>query len=109
MRLRSLRSLNWLGIESFTRIRYFDLLVKLVDLEGLTVEGSMWTTQYVETLAPIGKLLNLRYLANKNLRSIDQTLSPLFTLIQLEVFHAAKWCDCNELAELERLNPKLIA
>jgi hypothetical protein len=107
--LKSLKSLNWLGIESFTRIRCLDPLGELVDLEGLTVEGSMWTTQCIETLAPIGKLLNLRYLAITNLRSIDQTLSPLFTLRRLEVFHAANWWDSNELGELERLNPKLTA
>lgn len=105
--LRSLTSLNWLGIESFTRIRCLEPLEELVDLEGLCVEGSMWTTQYVETLAPIGKLLKLRYLAISNLRSIDKTLSTLFPLSRLEVFHAAKWWDAAELAELERLNPQL--
>ena len=40
---------------------------------------------------------------------IDQTLSPLFTLRRLEVFHAANWWDNNELRELEPLNPKLTA
>ncbi len=107
--LGSLKALRWLGIESFTRIRCLDPLGELVDLEGLTVEGSMWTTQHVETLAPIGKLLNLRYLAITNLRSVDQTLAPLFTLRRLEVFHAAKWWDAKELVEIERLNPKLVA
>lgn len=94
--LGSLKSLRWLGLEKFTRIRCLDPLADLVDLEGLTVEGSEWTTQNVETLAPIGKLLNLRYLAIANLRSTDQTLSPLFTLRRLEVFYAAKWWDCKE-------------
>jgi hypothetical protein len=107
--LGSMKSLTWLGIESFTRISCLDPLEKLVGLEGLTVEGSIWTTQHVQTLAPIGKLLNLRYLAITNLRSMDQTLSPLFALRRLEVFHAAKWWAANEIAELERVNPKLIA
>jgi hypothetical protein len=102
-------SLIWLGIESFTRIRCLNPLEKLIGLEGLTVEGSIWTTQHVDTLVPIGKLLNLRYLAITNLRSMDQTLSTLFTLRQLEVFHAAKWWAANEIDELQRLNPKLIA
>lgn len=105
--LRSLKSLKWLGLESFARIRSLDPLMELVDLEGLTVEGSMWKTQHIETLAPIGKLVNLRYLALTNLRSIDRTLSPLFNLQKLEVFHAAQWWDGSELAELKRLNPKL--
>ena len=107
--LESMTSLIWLGIESFTRIRCLDPLEKLIGLEGLTVEGSIWTTQHVDTLAPIGKLLNLRYLAITSLRSMDQTLSTLFTLRQLEVFHAAKWWAANEIDELQRLNPKLIA
>lgn len=105
--LRSLRSLVWLGLESVTRIKTLDPIAELSDLIGLTVEGSMWTTQIVETLAPIGRLPNLRYISLINLRSLDRTLAPLFTLRNLEVFLAAKWWDATELAELIRLNPKI--
>ena len=104
-----LRSLVWLGIESVTRIKTLDPIAELSDLMGLTVEGSIWTTQIVETLTPVGRLRNLRYLSLINLRSLDGTLAPLFTLRNLEVFHAAKWWDATELAELVRLNPKISA
>ena len=102
-----MHSFAWLGLERVMRVKSLDAIAKLTDLVGLTVEGSMWTTQIVETLAPVGKLLNLRYLSIANLRSTDRTLAPLFSLRRLESFHAAKWWDPCELAELERLNPKL--
>jgi hypothetical protein len=107
--LRWLRSLVWLGLESVTRIKTLDPIADLSDLVGLTVEGSVWTTQIVETLAPVGRLNNLRYLSLINLRSLDRTLAPLFTLRNLEVFHAAQWWEATELAELVRLNPKISA
>ena len=107
--LRLRRSLVWLGIESVTRIKTLDPIAELSDLVGLTLEGSVWTTQKVDSLAPVGELHNLRYLSLMNLRSLDRTLAPLFTLRNLEVFHVAKWWDAAELAELVRLNPKISA
>ena len=44
-------------------------LRSLVSLIGLAVEGSIWTTQRVDTLEPIGDLLHLRYLSLANLRA----------------------------------------
>ncbi len=105
--LRSLTSLKWLGLESVTRVDSLDPLCDLVNLYGLTVEGSLWTKQVVETLAPVGNLHHLRYLSIINLQSRDRTLSPLFALTQLEVFHAASWWSQSEVAELFRRNPKL--
>ncbi len=105
--LRSLTSLKWLGLESVTRVESLDPLCDLVNLYGLTVEGSLWTKQVVETLAPVGNLHRLRYLSIINLQSRDRTLSPLFALTHLEVFHSASWWSQSEVAELFRRNPKL--
>lgn len=106
--LRSMKSLLWLRLEGLTRINRLDPLSDLVNLEGLSVEGSMWTTQRVDTLAPLGALTNLRYLSIVNLRANDRTLSPLFALRNLEVFHSARWWNENEMEELRRLNLKLV-
>ena len=65
----------------------------------------MWKTQRVRTVAPIGKLVNLRYLSIANLKSDDNTLVPLCTYSKLEVFSAAKWWDAEALNEIERRNP----
>lgn len=105
--LGSLTMLQTLGIENFARIRNLDPLADLKELRQLSVEGGMWTTQHVETLAPVGELLNLRYLGIRGLRSADRTLSPLFNLRQLEVLWASRGWDDHEIAELERRNPKL--
>lgn len=107
--LRGMNSLQWLGLESVTRISSLEPISELALLKGLTLEGSMWTTQYVETLKPIGKLRNLEYLSIANLRSRDRTLEPLFSLTKLQVFNAAQWWDTAELSEIERRNPGLSA
>ncbi len=86
-----MQSLKWLDLESVTRIKSLDALAGLTSLEGLSVDGSMWTTQVVGTLGPVGNLVDLRYLSIVNLRAIDGTLSPLFALRKLEVFLSAKW------------------
>jgi hypothetical protein len=105
--LADMRQLLWLGLENVKRIRALDPIGGLTRLEGLTVEGSMWTTQHVNTLAPISGLSNLRYLNLANLRSDDQTLAPLFALQRLETFIAAQWWDPAEVEEIHRRNPGL--
>jgi hypothetical protein len=101
--------LRWLGLENLKRIRDFEPVGELKELEGLTIEGSIWTTQRVFSLAPIGKLKNLRYLSILNLRSDDRTLAPLLSLHNLEAFLVSRWWNEHELAELRRRNPKLAA
>jgi hypothetical protein len=57
--LSELQQLKVLGIENVERIHDLSPLSVLTGLEGLSVEGSMWTTQYVDTLEPIGSLSEL--------------------------------------------------
>jgi hypothetical protein len=105
--LAQLHHLRWLDLENLKGIRDFEPVGGLMNLEGLCLTGSMWTTQRVRTLAPIGKLTNLRYLSLANLRSDDKTLAPLFSLQNLEAFIAAEWWDRREFAEIRRRNPRL--
>ncbi len=105
--LGAMTKLRWLDLVNIKRVSRLDPLGKLRRLEGLGVEGSVWTTQRVETLAPIGQLANLRYLSIVNLRSADRTLKPLFALRRLEAFHAAAWWAPEEVAELRRRNRRL--
>ena len=107
--LTKMKKLTWLGLEAISKIISLDPLASLRGLEGLTVEGSMWTTQRVESLAPIGCLLNLRYLSITNLRSEDATLKPLFPLKRLKVFLSADWWDKSERDVIQRNNPGVIA
>lgn len=101
-------NLKSLGLENIKRISDLDPIGDLRGLEELAVEGSTWTTQYVETLRLIGRLLELRYLSLINLRAGDGTLRPLYTLRKLRRFRAAAWWDEAELQELRKLNQGLV-
>lgn len=106
--LASCTDLISLGLENVARITDLDPVGELGQLEALAVEGSMWTTQYVETLEPIGRLTELRYLSLANLRAGDGTLRPLFALHELRRFVGASWWDEAEREELLRANPGLL-
>jgi len=105
--LQACQGLRGVGLENIKRISRLDELGSLQSLEELSVQGSTWTTQRVDTLQPIGALSELRYLSIINLRAADRTLRPLFTLRKLERFHTALWWDHAELDQLRALNPNL--
>jgi len=107
--LGKLTDLKSLDLENMKRVDDLSPLSALIELEGLSIEGSMWSTQRVRTLSPIGSLARLRYLSLANLRADDRTLRPLFPLAKLEVIRLAQWWDPDEVQELRRRNPKLAA
>lgn len=101
------KNLIWLEVENIKRIQDLGVLGKLKQLQGLAIEGSIWTTQRVDSLAPLAQLRSLRHLSIANLRAKDKTLRPLFSLSSLELFCAANWWSDDELEELRRRNPKV--
>ena len=101
---------GWLSLSHLENLTRLDDLSPLEDLRslcGLLVEGSMWATQHVKILEPIGRLSRLEYLSIANLRAADETLRPLFNLRNLQSFHAVNWWNDKEIEELRRLNPTL--
>jgi Leucine-rich repeat (LRR) protein len=100
------KGLEWLGLENLAKIRHLDPVATLPNLQGLSLEGSMWSSWEVETLAPVGALTSLRYLSLANLRATDRTLTPLYPLQNLETLITAEWWDAGELAGLRRRNPR---
>ncbi|UCF28459.1 MAG: hypothetical protein JSW42_01885 [Chloroflexota bacterium] len=72
-----------LYIENFKQIRDHQPQNALINLEGMAVGGSLWTTQIVESLDPLSSLKNLRYLYLDNLKSSENSLQPLLELKQL--------------------------
>ena len=100
--LRQMPGLKWLGLENVKLVTDIRAVGSLTSLEGLTLEGSMWTPWTVDTLAPLAALLELKYLSIANLRAKDRTLAPLFAARKLEQFISATWWDEGELAELRR-------
>jgi len=105
--LRGIKSLVWLELENIKRLSDLTVIGDLHQLQGLVIEGSMWTTQVVDSLAPLAQLRSLRFLALPNLKARDKTLRPLFSLSSLERFHAAQWWSEEEMRQLRNANPKL--
>jgi hypothetical protein len=107
--LGEMKHLRWVGLELLSRVRELVAIGGLVGLEGLSLEGSMGTTWRVSSLAPVGTLTALRYLSIANVRSDDATLAGLFPLVNLATFRHAKWWKTEELEEIRRRNPALVA
>ena len=105
--LTQLGNLSWLELENIKSLRNLTLVGELRQLEGLSIAGSMWGTQMVDSLAPLARLTNLRHLSLPNLKSRDKTLTPLCALSSLEHLHVAGWWSEAELTQVRRANPKL--
>ena len=102
-----LRTLKWLYLENIKKIRDISPLGECPQLLGLGVEGSMWTTQKIESLHPLSRLTELRFLSLANLRSADTSLKPLHGLHKLERLCVPAWWPAAEMEELKRINPRL--
>ena len=94
-------------LENIKQISDVSVIGELSQLQGLAIEGSMWTTQVVDSLGPLACLRHLRYLALANLKARGKTLKPLFSLSSLERFHAAQWWSEEELSQVRSANAKL--
>ena len=106
--LRNMSLLLWLELENIKRIADLHPLGGLANLQGLVIEGSIWSTQVVETLSPLSQLTGLRHLGLANLRARDKSLSPLYSLRCLEYFRVANWWNPGEVDEIHRLNSRLV-
>lgn len=104
--LGELGSLVTLDLEQLNRISDFNILSKLTALEGLGIDGSIWTAQKIDTLKPLAKLRNLKYLTLSNTKIKDKSFDPLLGLSELVRFNSS-W-NYPE-AEFEKLKvlPKL--
>ncbi|MDH4203220.1 MAG: hypothetical protein OEV87_10040 [Phycisphaerae bacterium] len=100
--LGDLRNLIALDIEQLSKISDFGVLAKLTQLEGLGIDGSIWTPQAIDTLEPVGQLENLRYFTATNTKIKTKSFAPLLKLKNLVRFD----CSWNYPAEeFEKLKP----
>lgn len=108
--------LNWVGqlknlrtliLEGFKRIGRLDALADVTWLEALGFEGSMWTTSRVESLNPLSKLTDLRYLFLTNTRAADRSLRPLHNLKKLKEIELPYFYPELEFIELRKALPEL--
>jgi len=105
--LSQIRSLEWLDTENLKRITDFSPLSNLTSLVGLGIDGSMWTTQRVDSLLPLVSLTRLRYVSLINTRVADKSLRPLHQLKELQTLRMANWWPATEVDALRQALPHL--
>lgn len=95
-----MKGLITLDLEQLNKISNFSVISKLVDLQGLGVDGSIWTTQIIDNLKFIESLKDLRYFTMTNSRLRDKSFDPILKLKKLVRFQ----CSWNyPEAEFEKL------
>jgi hypothetical protein len=105
--LSDMTQLAWLGIEHFPKVDSIDPLAGLIDLTGLTIEGSMLATQRIQSIRALKGMRKLRYLSLANVRVTDNLLEPLMGMRELEALILPKWWDQEMVTAVRRLNPGL--
>lgn len=101
--LAELSSLITLDLEQINKISDFGFISNLPQLEGLSIDGGMWVTQKIDTLEPVGHLLNLKYLTLINTRIKDKSFAPLLNLKNLIRFNTAWFYPEEEFEKLKAL------
>jgi Leucine-rich repeat (LRR) protein len=99
-------SLVTLEIENFKKIVDFSPISKLVNLQGLGIDGSIWTTQKLTSLKPVESLSELKYLTLLNTKILDKSFDPILNLKNLVRFVSSWNYPETEFQKLKSL-PKL--
>jgi len=87
--LGELSSLITLELQQFNKISDFSVLSKLKNLEGLGIDGGMWTAQRIDTLKPLAILHKLKYLTLINTQAKDKSFDHLMGLTELVYFQSS--------------------
>ena len=101
--LSQMRNLTKLSLEQFNKIDDFTPISHLTQLEGLGIDGSMWTRQRLRSLNPLARLTELRHLTLTNTQAADKSFDPLLGLHKLERFYCSWNYPEAEFAKLKRL------
>ena len=87
--LGEMNRLTTLALEQLNKISDFSVLSKLTNLEGLSINGGMWTAQKIDTLKPLANLRKLKYLTLINTRLKDKSFDPILNLTELVSFDSS--------------------
>ena len=104
--LGELDSLITLELQQLNKINDFSVLSNLTNLEGLGIDGSIWTAQKIDTLKPLANLRELKYLTLINTRVKEKSFDPILNLTELVRFESSWNYPEAEFEKLETL-PKL--
>ena len=87
--LSEMKSLITLETEQLNKISDFSVIGNLTQLQGLGIDGSMWTSQKIEDIKFVSSLKNLKYLTITNSIIRDKNFDPLLNLQELERFNCS--------------------
>ncbi len=90
--IKVFRNINWLStlnLEQLNKVSDFTDISEMINLKGLGIDGSVWTTQKIDTLKPIGHLTALKYLTLTNTQIKDKSFDPILNLKELIRFNSS--------------------
>lgn len=105
--LAGLDKITALTLENLKDIQDLSPLTPLKSLKVLSFGGSIWTTQKVSSLQPLGELNKIEEIWVQNLRAKNMDLSCLHHLTSLKKFMCAMWWDKEQMIELKKAIPGL--
>lgn len=101
--LAEMRNLVGLHLQQFNKIDDFTPISGLTQLEGLGIDGSMWTAQRLRSLKPLAGLTELTHLSLTKTEAMDKSFDPLLGLHKLERFYCSWNYPEAEFAKLKQL------
>ncbi len=105
--LLQLSNLDRLFIQHAKHLNSAELFSEANHLISLGLEGSMWTAQVIDSLAPLKGLKKLEALFFTNVRLKDKSLSYLAGIPNLKVLECARFAPKIEFVKLRKLMPEL--
>jgi len=105
--LAELPPLRALALGNLKRVTDISAIEVLPSLRAFGFEGSMWTTQRVDSLEPLISLRNLEALFLTSCRTRENGLRPLHKIGSLRYLECAASYRDDEFLALRRANPRL--
>ncbi len=102
-----LPKLERLFIENAKHLSGLEFLAQAHHLRSIGIEGSMWTAQKVDSLAPLAGLAQLEALFMVSVRLRDKVLSHLAACPNLKILQCARFAPKVRFEELRALMPDL--
>ncbi len=101
--IKTMANLETLELVQLNKICDFDIIKDLTNLEGLGIDGGMWTAQKINTLEPISGLNKLKYLTTTNSQIKDKSFSSILNLKELVRFNCSWNYPESEFEKLKTL------
>lgn len=101
--LGEMKNLKTLETEQLNKITDFSPISNLTQLEGLGVDGSIWTPQKIDNLRFLEPLQNLKYFTMTNSQLKDKTFDPILNLPNLVRFNSSWNYPESEFDKLKKM------